>query len=127
MLVPPFSLSLLRAGSFAWGKPNLLRMFWARTHIIPELMRFGYSIIWADFDVIWFRNPNRLLEAYPEVRHDNLRSRSQGLYLRTRVLPPLPLPLLLPWAAVRDRLRNRSGSVQPFCIRCCKTGSLVAG
>ena len=35
--------------------------------ILPELLRYGFHVVWSDVDVAWFRDPTALLPRFPEV------------------------------------------------------------
>ncbi|XP_031382781.1 uncharacterized protein At1g28695-like [Punica granatum] len=51
-----------------WNKPfrrtNRIEVEWRRNMLIQEVIELGYSFIYTDVDVLWFRNPFPLLGRY---------------------------------------------------------------
>mmetsp|Transcript_4800 Transcript_4800/g.13790 ORF Transcript_4800/g.13790 Transcript_4800/m.13790 type:complete len:879 (+) Transcript_4800:326-2962(+) len=54
-------------GDYEFGTLLWLKIIWMKVDLLPELLRWGYHVIWSDVDVVWFKDPTRMLEDYPEV------------------------------------------------------------
>ncbi|KAG2499431.1 hypothetical protein HYH03_002378 [Edaphochlamys debaryana] len=57
----------LTLGDFGWGSPTFAKMGREKIRLISLFLKLDVSVVIADVDVLWLRNPLPFFERYPEA------------------------------------------------------------
>lgn len=55
----------LTLGDFGWGSPTFAKMGREKIRLISIFLRLGVSVVIADVDVLWLRNPIPYFQVQP--------------------------------------------------------------
>ena len=55
------------AVEFVWGNDNWRAMVWGKVTIANMIVQHGFNLVLTDTDVVWFKDPNEILQENKQV------------------------------------------------------------